>query len=306
MAEGVRQAHLDRMMTTTLRRALLPAALLAASGGAATAQIQTATINGVTIPYVVQGAGPPLVLIHGWAVNLHFWDGLADSLASHYTVIRYDRRGFGDAAGGADPTADPADLAELLRQLGFSRAHVMGHSAGVGTALTFAVRYPDMVAGLVLYGAGPIAGEMPQGKDVPPIAEWIAAGRTYGVDSLHAAIGRWSATSFGGSLSPAQVERAGQLLASYSGQDLLAPVPPSNLVAPIGPDDIRSIGAPTLIVVGADDMGFIRTASDDYASRIPDAELVVIPGGGHVVSWQQPGRFTAAVLSFLQLVDSRP
>jgi len=102
------------------------------------------------------------------------------------------------------------------------------------------------------------------------------------------------------------MERAGQLRASYSRQDLLAPVAPSNLVAPIGLDDVGSIGAPTLIVVGADDMEFIRSASDDYASRIPDAKVVVIPGGGHVVSWQEPGRFTAAVLSFLRGVDGRP
>jgi len=280
--------------------------LLAAGSGPVSAQPRTVDVNGVTLPYVVEGAGPPLVLIHGWAVNRHFWDGVADTLARHYTVIRYDRRGFGDATGRPDPTADPADLAELLRHLGHARAHIAGHSAGAGVALGFAVRYPDMVAGLVLYGPGPISGvDVPEAPDTPPFMEWVAAAQTGGVDSLRAAIGRWGATSFGGPFTPELMERAGRLLATYSGADLLSPPQASNLVEPVRLDEVGSIRAPTLIVTGAEEMTFIRSAADAYAARIPGVERVEVPGGGHVVSWQQPARFTAAVRDFLRRVDAR-
>jgi pimeloyl-ACP methyl ester carboxylesterase len=115
-------------------------------------------VNGVTLQYEIEGSGKPLVLIHGWAVHRGFWDGDEGRFAPHYTVIRYDRRGFGASSGKPDLTADPADLKALLETLGHRRATIMGHSQGAAVALTFAVRYPEMVDALILYGAGPPAG----------------------------------------------------------------------------------------------------------------------------------------------------
>jgi pimeloyl-ACP methyl ester carboxylesterase len=115
-------------------------------------------VNGVTLQYEIEGSGKPLVLIHGWAVHRGFWDGDVGRFAPHYMVIRYDRRGFGASSGKPDLTADPADLKALLETLGHRRATIMGHSQGAAVALTFAVRYPEMVDALILYGAGPPAG----------------------------------------------------------------------------------------------------------------------------------------------------
>ena len=58
----------------------------------------TVEINGVDLVYEVEGEGPPLVLIHGWAVHRRYWDGAAELLARDFRVIRYDRRGFGQYA----------------------------------------------------------------------------------------------------------------------------------------------------------------------------------------------------------------
>jgi pimeloyl-ACP methyl ester carboxylesterase len=284
----------------------LAVGVTAAPTGALSAQAATAQVNGVAVPYVVEGSGPALVLIHGWAVNHHFWDGTAGELARHYTVIRYDRRGFGDASGTPDATADAADLRALLEHLGHARVHVVGHSAGAGVALDLAVRHPAMVVGLVLYGPGPIAGmQPPVGEDAPPVIEWIAAGRGYGADSLRAGIARWAGRSFGGPMPPDLTERAWGLLATYSGADLLDPAPPANLTAPVRLAELATVRAPTLIITGELEPGFIQRASGVFASDIPGAERVVIPGGGHVVSWQQPERFMAALLGFLRRVDAR-
>ena len=174
---------------------LLGAMLLADS---AYAQSGTVNVNGVSLPYEITGSGEPLVLIHGWAVHMGFWDTDIETLARHYTVIRYDRRGFGRATGKPDITADAADLKALLDTLGIPRAHIMGHSQGTIVALTFAVRYPEIVDALILFGPGAPPGfGVPAGQDAPPFGEWIAAAREHGIDALKDALTAWAGTRFG-------------------------------------------------------------------------------------------------------------
>ena len=262
-------------------------------------------VNGVSLPYEITGSGEPLVLIHGWAVHMGFWDTDVEALARHYTVIRYDRRGFGAATGKPDLTADPADLESLLDELGIPRAHVMGHSQGTNVALTFAVRHPEMVDGLILFGAAPPAGfGLPPGEDGPPIAEWIAIGRAHGVDSLKAAIGQWAALQFGG--SPDQMmARGGALMAPYTGLDLIDPDPPLNLAEPARIDELGLVEAPTLVIHGQREMPYFQVVAPVLTYGIPDARKVIIPGGGHTVNWAEPERFAAEVLRFLREVYDR-
>ena len=95
-------------------------------------------------------------IILGYQFRFH--SRIKDFVPTLAKVIRYDRRGFGESSGKPDFTADPADLKALLETLGHPRAHILGHSQGGGVALTFAVRYPEMVEGLILFGTGPPAG----------------------------------------------------------------------------------------------------------------------------------------------------
>jgi pimeloyl-ACP methyl ester carboxylesterase len=95
--------------------------------------------------YEVNGAGPPLLLIHGTGSSLRVWDPVVYLLAAHRTVIAVDLPGFGFSptrTSGPPPT--PAGyarvLAELLRELGYDRAHVAGNSVGGWTALEAAKR----------------------------------------------------------------------------------------------------------------------------------------------------------------------
>lgn len=283
------------------RALLLALALTFAPAAALDAQSGTVEVNGVVLPYEIQGSGPPLVLIHGWAVNRAFWDLDVERLARQHTVIRYDRRGFGAATGKPDATADAADLKALLERLGYAKVHVMGHSAGAGVALTFAVRYPEMVDRLVLFGPGPLAGldVSAAGAPPPPVGAWVEAARMHGVDSLRAGIARWAGARFG-TMPPEGAALAQRMLATYSGADLLDPAPPSNLVRPAHADDLASARVPTLVILGEQEMPAMRIAADAITAGIPGARKVVIPGGGHVVNWAQPERFAAEVLAFLR------
>ena len=266
-------------------------------------QTGTAEVNGVTLPYEITGSGKPLVLIHGWAVHRGFWDTDVERLAHHYAVIRYDRRGFGGATGKPDLTADPADLKALLETLDLSRVHVMGHSQGAAVALTFALRYPEMVDGLVLFGAPPPEGfALPPGEDGPRFAEWAAIGRAHGVDSLKAAIGAWAAAQFG-DRPDEMMGRASALMGPYTGLDLIDPDPPLNLAAPARVDELAMVQVPTLVINGKHEMPYLRVVAGVLAYGIPDARRTVLRGGGHAVNWAEPERFAAEVSRFLREVD---
>jgi len=263
-------------------------------------QMAVADVNGVSLPYEIVGDGIPLVLIHGWAVHRGYWDDDVAALAQEYRVIRYDRRGFGEATGKPDFTADPADLKALLDEIGVPRAHVIGHSQGANVALSFALRYPEMVHGLVLFGPGLLPGQQPpSGDDVPATADWVTIGQTEGIAALHDAIGQWAVEHFGGSIDETLSARAEALIATYSGADLLDPPQPSNLVTPAGVAELAAVTSPTLVICGEDELSFVEAAAELAVEGIPGARRVVISGAGHVANWQEPDQFASAVLEFL-------
>ena len=259
-------------------------------------------MNGISLRYEIEGSGKPLVLIHGWALSRRAWDGVAELLAAHYQVIRYDRRGFGESSGKPDFTADPADLKALLENLGHPRAHVLGHSGGGAVALTFAVRYPEMVDALILYGAVPPDGfGLPwDGEDAFPFAEWEEIARTHGIDSLREAISAPAVERYRAIGRPDLAQRVRLELARYQGLDMIAPGPPSNLVEPVRIDELRSVRAPTLVLIGEDEMAYFKIVADALTYGITGAGKVVIPGGWHGVHWSEPERFVAEILRFLR------
>ncbi|MFQ5704529.1 MAG: alpha/beta fold hydrolase [Gemmatimonadales bacterium] len=269
----------------------------------ARAQGATANVNGISLRYEVEGSGEPLVLIHGWALSRTEWDGQVELLSPHYRVIRYDRRGFGESSGKPDVTADPADLKALLETLGYPQAHILGHSAGGAVALTFAVRYPGMVDGLILFGAGPPDGFglAWDGADAFPFEEWAEIARTRGIDSLRVAMSPLADMMFPG--QPEGARRARREMAAYKGLDLIDPAPPSNIVLPARIDELRKVRAPTLVIVGEHEMPYMQIVADALTYGITGARKAVIPGGGHGVNWVEPERFVAEILRFLRAAE---
>jgi haloacetate dehalogenase len=115
-------------------------------------------IDGVDIAYVVAGAGPALLLLHGFPQSKAMWARVAPLLAEHFTVVCADLRGYGDSA---KPSCLPdrsnysframaADQLGLMRQLGFARFHLIGHDRGGRTGHRMALDHPDTVLSLAV------------------------------------------------------------------------------------------------------------------------------------------------------------
>jgi haloacetate dehalogenase len=126
------------------------------------AQLRIRT-RGATINLVCAGNGPPLLLLHGYPETHAMWHKLAPRLASEYSVVCPDLRGYGDSSkpkGLPDHSnyskhAMAGDMVEAMEKLGFARFHVVGHDRGARVAHRLARDHGKRVVTLTLLDISP-------------------------------------------------------------------------------------------------------------------------------------------------------
>jgi pimeloyl-ACP methyl ester carboxylesterase len=125
--------------------------------------IRQVTTNGATIHVRFGGAGPAVVLLHGYGETGDMWASLAANLARDHTVVVPDLRGLGlssKPAGGFDKKTQAEDVEGVLVALGLGRVDVVAHDIGNMVAFQFAARHPERLRRLVLIDA-PVPGVGP-------------------------------------------------------------------------------------------------------------------------------------------------
>jgi pimeloyl-ACP methyl ester carboxylesterase len=130
--------------------------------------IEHATVraNGAAFHVARTGAGKPLLLLHGWPEFWLTWEPVMTRLASRYSLIAPDLRGFGDSDkpdGAFGPDQHTADMLALMDALGIRRFGVVGHDVGGAVMQPFARAAPERLAGLFFFdfvypGIGPRMG----------------------------------------------------------------------------------------------------------------------------------------------------
>lgn len=247
-----------------------------------------------------RGAGPAVLLHHGFAGSARNFGPQARALAPQHRVILYDARGHARSAAPREAAAYRmeafvADLGRVLDGAGVERAVVGGLSLGAAVALRFAQERPGRARGLVLasFPPGRAPGEAVSGRALA-FAEAIekegmeAAGARFvwgpesGLDPRGAALVRQGF-----------LEHPPHALAHVL-RELLAVLPPLGEQAAT----LASVAAPVLLVAGSDDAASVAAARSLAAAR-PDAEVDVIEGAGHVVNLARPDAFNARLLAFL-------
>lgn len=268
-----------------------------------------AEVDGVRVHYVEHaGAGPAVVLVHGLPGTLHDFDRVTPLLPARRTIA-LDRPGFGHSDGGYHAFDRQLELLHaLLAQLGAERPVLVGHSYGGTLALGYAARYPDDVRGLVLVDAAAGGSESDaltraQSRFVQflswPIVQPLA-GLTFSQAVRTASAKAGDAAAF----DPDPVDPAHErvLLASNMRQEDLDAYASEQLAA----DDaierldprLPAIDVPAIVIQGEDDKLVKPVHARRIAAALPDARLVMVPGG-HMAPYVHADTVASAVRDLL-------
>lgn len=248
----------------------------------------------------VEGAGPPVVLVHGWALDLEIWEPQVAALRGAFRVVRYDRPGFGESTGTPSTVADLAALEAVVARLELPRFALVASSQAGRGALRYALAHGDRLAALVLDGV-PLEGMLPgpRPKHAPPIAELVGLLRSRGVP---AARRRIAADPFFQLHLAGAEHRAllARVLDRYPAHDLAAPPPPE--AAATVAARLAEIATPALVLNGEHDSPHRRLTGEALAYALPSARRVVFAGAGHLANLDRAADYSALLREFL---DSR-
>jgi 3-oxoadipate enol-lactonase len=244
--------------------------------------------NGLAIEYETDGAGPPLVLLHG-ATSSGREDFLAQIPAFRKAFRLYlpDARGHArtvwDVRRGFSTEMMAADLAAFVDALGLPTFHLLGFSMGGGTALRFAIGHPEQLRTLVLVGC-----------DVQREPRTAVSRRLMDPARIEREDPAWAA----------ELERRHAQQGPGAWQRLLPAIVEDVASHPaVEPRDLRRVTCPTLVVVGDRDPFVPVFHAEQLYRQLPDAQLLVVPGCGHNVPAQRPQLFAEGCRLFYRQTE---
>ena len=253
--------------------------------------------NGVEIRYIMKGEGEPIVLTHGFTMDLQSeWGGrnLIDPLAERYKVIAIDNRGHGKSGKPHEPEKYGMemvkDIVRLLDHLGIDKAHVAGYSMGGFITIKLITTYPDRVQSAIIGGAGwrkdfsdsasgwlKLAESLEQGKGVGPMIEFmIPEGRPKPTQE--------------------QIDALNALIAARNDMQALAAVIRGMREMQVTEERLRANKVPALAIIGEIDT--LKPGVDEMSAVMANLKVVVIEGADHPGAIASP-KFRDAMLEFL-------
>ena len=303
--------------TIRLVAVMIVLALLSAHGAAPqnadAPVIRTADIgHGIALRYMEEGAGTPVIFVHGSLSDGGYWTDQLGPFAKHYRAIAYSRRydypNVNPARPGYSAVVDAEDLAALIT-LHLGNVVVIGHSYGALTALFLAAKHPELVRALVLAEPPAISllAHLPsdeaktgkamfediQRRMIAPMQRafrrgdrdaGIAAFIDYVFNDSHA----WEKMS---------VSAREDTLRDAHEWDVMMTT--GTLFPNIDPRTIRRITAPVLLLSGAKSYPFLGLITEELARLLPNSETIMLPDAGHQMWYQAPDVCRRDVEAFL-------
>lgn len=272
--------------------------------GAAGLEARQADVGSRRVRYVRRGAGPAVVLVHGFGSSLYTWKDVIPTLAGRHDVVALDLPGFGESDRPADLSLDdlPRAILGLLDTLGIERAAIVGNSMGGAAAVLAAAAQPARVGRLVLIDA---AGFHLAPRE-RPAAFRLATSRA--APLLQALPGKrliveWSLRQVLHDDSLVTAERVAEYLAPAQRPGTYAALRSLGASLGDGPGRLAgtlgAIAAPTLVIWGADDRWIPPADADRFVAAIPGSRKVVIPACGHVPQEEKPAEVARLIAEFL-------
>jgi 3-oxoadipate enol-lactonase len=259
-----------------------------------------ALVNDIRIAYDDSGAGQPVMFLHAFPLNRSMWNNEMTELLSEarYRLVALDWRGFGEsdiAAGISTMEMFADDLAGLMDLLGIQSAVLCGASMGGYVAFAFLRKYPERVSGLILADTRPGA-DTDEGRanreNVARVAE------TQGTSAIAEMMLPRLISDYTRQHAP-EVEIAVRRMIDAATPQGIAAASRGMAQRADSTDLLSSITCPTQVLVGEDDVLIPPGVVQDFATKIPGAQFIVIPHAGHLSNLEQPQAFLSAVRNFL-------
>lgn len=236
-----------------------------------------APVNDLHMYYEIHGSGQPLLLLHGGMTTIEDFGLMLATFAQTRQAVAFERQGHGHTADIERPFslkqwAD--DTAALLQHLDIKQADIFGYSTGGSVALAFALRHPKMVRKLVLASAI-------YNRDgyYPGIMEGLLQSTADGMPDILREM--YTRVAPQPENWPRLVKKSRESVAEFKGWQK---------------KEIRTISAPTLVMVGDNDIVRTEHAVELYR-LIPDAKLAVLPDTDHVAIVVQHAQWTAEMIT---------
>lgn len=253
-------------------------------------------INHIDVDYSVYGEkGPWIILSHSLGCTKAMWEPQIEALEKNFRVITYDTRGHGGSGseGGEyslDLLAD--DAVGLLDFLSVKKVHWLGFSMGGMIGQTFALRYPERIASIVL-------ADTTSAHTTTPVSMWeerIRIAKTQGMDPLvQPAINRWFTEAFRNS-SPEVVESVASMIRSTSVAGWVGCCAAISSIHTTY--RLNEIKCPAMVIVGEFDVGTPLSAALEMHKNLKKSVLVLISNAAHMTNIEQSTQFNRALELF--------
>lgn len=256
------------------------------------------------IYYETQGAGKPLVFLHGGGVDHRMWAEQFSHFKDRYQVVVYDIRGHGQSSFQENEALEIEDLKALLDHLKLSDIQLVGLSLGAILAVDFALAYPELVDRLSLLSPGLIGV---QEGDSTYLAPLLKMGGFFQKGDIEGAADVVEDITFLGQRD--RIPEGLDSMRQYVRQSFIEHVnkknhvrlPQIKEVKPAG--RLAEITCPLLLMYGAEDAAYVVRNVERFKKAIPSAEVQVVEGAAHLVNLEKPSEVNARLEKFLEATE---
>jgi len=257
--------------------------------------------DGTELFYDVRGDGAPVVLLHPFPANHHFWDAVVPSLEQRYQLILPDLRGHAESPPGTGPATmakHALDLARLCNELGINKAIFGGVSIGGYILFEFWRRSRERIAALILANTR-ASGETAEGRATreKSIQEVEQRGPALFIEAmLPKLLGKTSIET-----RPGRVAAAREMMSRMSVRGIVA-LQEGMATRPDSIANLKTIDVPTLIIGAEEDTLTPVAEAEIMRQNISGSRMEVVPRAGHYAVFEQPEYCGRLLRSFLDSV----
>lgn len=247
-------------------------------------------VDGGQLHVRVSGAGPLVILLHGWTLDWRIW--LPQLALSNVRLVMPDRRGFGRSTAPPMLSAERDDIDRIANFFGERHFALIGLSQGAAVALDYARTGPDRLTAMSLIGA-PLHAVVPEPGETPEIdrSAYAALVRNGRLDDMMALWRHHPLTQ----VTPDAQIMVDDILNAYDGRDQRVDQEPLHFAA----QDIAALAVPILAIAGAQDSMWRRQVAAYVGTNAPDGHCEIIPNAGHLANVDAAAAVNGLLQGFL-------